>query len=317
MTTATTTAPTAPTDRERWLAERRKGLGGSDMAAILAPTKRRNAIDVYLDKQGVPKPPEKNEKAMRRGQRLESLVLEEYAEVGVPDLHVEVVPHLIVPHPKFPELLASPDALDRDPDSADPGEPIEAAPIIGGADAKTAVGIAAGDYGPEGTDEVPDGVAIQCRWYMEILDVEWWDVAALIAGQYAFEFRFYRLERDRKFGEFLIETGRRFWRDFVVAGKMPPADYHERHADRLFPESQGKRLELASESVVDAMRRFAEADAAKKAADADRESARAYLKSVMAEAERLDVPSVGRVTWKTNKAGVRPMRVTVAEGGAS
>ena len=39
-------------DRESWLRERRRGIGGSDIGAILGLNKYRSPLDVYLDKIG-------------------------------------------------------------------------------------------------------------------------------------------------------------------------------------------------------------------------------------------------------------------------
>ncbi|MGM9936457.1 MAG: YqaJ viral recombinase family protein, partial [Candidatus Ornithomonoglobus sp.] len=36
--------------REDWLRERKKGIGGSDAAAILGMNRYRSAFDVYADK---------------------------------------------------------------------------------------------------------------------------------------------------------------------------------------------------------------------------------------------------------------------------
>ena len=42
----------AVAERAAWLAERRSGIGGSDIAAILGLSPWKTAVDVWLDKTG-------------------------------------------------------------------------------------------------------------------------------------------------------------------------------------------------------------------------------------------------------------------------
>ena len=42
--------------REEWLAYRRKGIGGSDVAAVLGVSPFRTARDLYYDKLGIAAP---------------------------------------------------------------------------------------------------------------------------------------------------------------------------------------------------------------------------------------------------------------------
>ena len=49
--------------REQWLADRRKGIGGSDIGAILGLSPYRTLMDVFLDKRGETQP-KGNEQAM-------------------------------------------------------------------------------------------------------------------------------------------------------------------------------------------------------------------------------------------------------------
>lgn len=65
--------------REQWLAERRKGIGGSDAAAILGLSPWATAVTVWLDKTGrTAQTPANN--AMRIGTELENLVATLYCE---------------------------------------------------------------------------------------------------------------------------------------------------------------------------------------------------------------------------------------------
>lgn len=65
--------------REQFLLDRKKGIGGSDCAAILGISPWRTALDVYNDKISPDVSDEPNED-MKRGIRAERYVLEEYVE---------------------------------------------------------------------------------------------------------------------------------------------------------------------------------------------------------------------------------------------
>lgn len=64
-------------DREQWLEERKKGIGGSEAAAIMGLDKNRSALAVYLDKIGEGVSVEENER-MHWGTMLEEQIALEY-----------------------------------------------------------------------------------------------------------------------------------------------------------------------------------------------------------------------------------------------
>lgn len=66
-------------ERTAWLAERRTGLGGSDIAKIFGLSKWGSAVDVYLDKKGL-KEDEPESEAMKLGTYLEPYVAERFME---------------------------------------------------------------------------------------------------------------------------------------------------------------------------------------------------------------------------------------------
>jgi hypothetical protein len=72
-------ASTRDMTREQWFEERRKGIGGSDAAAVAGLSRYRTPIQVYMEKLGLIDPPEENE-AMYWGKKLEDLVAEEFSQ---------------------------------------------------------------------------------------------------------------------------------------------------------------------------------------------------------------------------------------------
>lgn len=85
-------------NKEDWLKERKKYIGGSDIAAILGQSKFATAVDVYLSKKSN-SIEQKNNPAIEWGQYLEDAVARAYSD----KTGFRVVRHeeLIV-HPEYP-----------------------------------------------------------------------------------------------------------------------------------------------------------------------------------------------------------------------
>jgi len=83
--------------REQFLRDRRRYLGGSDLAAILGVDEYKTALDVYNEKLGLVMPFEGNRQT-ERGQKLEDVAAREYAEKTGRKLHRRST-ELI--HPKY------------------------------------------------------------------------------------------------------------------------------------------------------------------------------------------------------------------------
>lgn len=76
---------------------------------------------------------------------------------------------------------------------------------------------AAGDYGQPGTDEVPAHEWIQCQVGMALANLPAWDLVPIIDGRV----RIYSINRDSARASSMIETACRWWRDHVIAERMP------------------------------------------------------------------------------------------------
>jgi putative phage-type endonuclease len=95
-----------PTNTNEWLALRSKGIGGSDISAILGLTKWKTPLEVYLEKTGQAAPVEEND-SMRRGKILEKLVIDRF---GREEENITIsAPNWIYPHPKKDFIFGSPD----------------------------------------------------------------------------------------------------------------------------------------------------------------------------------------------------------------
>ncbi len=97
--------------REEWLAYRRKGIGGSDAAAVLGISPFRTGVDLYYDKLGQSvEDDEQNWVAKEMGAQLEDLVARIFAKKT--GLAVCPMP-VMFQHAEHPWMLADVDRLGR------------------------------------------------------------------------------------------------------------------------------------------------------------------------------------------------------------
>ena len=212
---------------DEWLEQRRKGIGGSDVAGILGVSKWSSPIKVYMDKIGELPPVEDNE-AMYWGRVQEEIVAKEFELRSGMKVRRSNVIHQ---HPKYPWMLANVDRL-----------------IIGqkaGLECKTASSYLLDAW--EG-DQVPDAYLLQCMHYMEVLGYDEWWIAALIGGN---RFVYKKIERDQELIDLIVEKEAEFWQR--VENRTPP-DFDGSEASgvllsKLYPEEkEGSVLELPSKA---------------------------------------------------------------------
>lgn len=108
------------TNRDEFLAERRSGIGGSDIAHVFSLEPYYCARLLWYQKRGTD--PDRGSafevtQAMIRGQKLEDLVAEEYAERTGRRIEAAPVAH----HPDFPQWMCHRDFIVYRKDRPDPG----------------------------------------------------------------------------------------------------------------------------------------------------------------------------------------------------
>jgi putative phage-type endonuclease len=208
------------TTREDWLAERRTGIGGSDVAAILGLSRWKTPLDVYLDKTGQ-LPPQPESEPMRWGTLLEPVILGEFAARH--GIRVER-PHGIQRHAERPWMLASLDGWAPD------------LPAV--VECKTAR--SADGWGDTGTGEIPAYYQTQVAHYLAVTGAAVAFVPVLIGAS---DFRVYQVERDDGFISDLQAAEEAFWHDHVLAG-IPPGPINAADAARLWARDNGETLEV-------------------------------------------------------------------------
>ncbi len=219
---ATAIASTLDMDRNEWLNTRSKGLGGSDMGAVLGLNPYASPLDVYLDKIGEAPEQEDND-AMYWGRTLEDIVAQEYVNRTGRKVRRR---NAVLQHPDHPELLAN---LDRE--------------IVGGGILECKTALYPDGWGDAGTDQVPNHYLIQTVHYMAITGAEYADLAVLIGGR---DFRIYHIARDQELIDYVVHAGVEFWNEHVVPRVSPPPRTAEDML-KAFPRDNGASIQASIE----------------------------------------------------------------------
>lgn len=266
--------------REEWLAWRRRGIGGSDAAAIWGLHPYKSALQVYLEKIGEITEEEAGEAAYW-GTVLEDVVAREFSlRTG---LKVQRR-NAILAHPQYPWMIANVDRFVLDPQRG-----------RGVLECKTASAYRADEW--EG-DRIPDHYAIQVHHYLTVTGLSYGYIAVLVGGN---RFRYKLIERDEEICRMLIEREREFWQ-LVESRTPPPLDGSPAASDLLdllYPAESTRPQEITlPPTALDLIAEYEAAKAEAKAAATRAEEAANKLKAMLGEFES---GAVGdrRVIWKT------------------
>ena len=265
---------------------RGKGIGGSEVAAILGMDARRDAFAVYADKLGLLQRAAPTGR-MLWGKRIERVIADAYSdETGRP--HQWCDETRVSPARSW--QVYSPDAFVID--LSEGRLPM----TVGGLDAKNVAWDQSATWGEPGTDVVPDSIALQCQWYCSAAELPWWDVAALFGGN---DLRIYRVNRDAEIEAVLLEETERFWRDHVLA-HVPPSPGSSTATTEALKKMYPRNVEacrFATPEEGEILARLKAAREASDAADAEKEAAENAIKLAIGESEGL-IHGPIKVTWK-------------------
>lgn len=190
-----------------WLAARRTGIGGSDVAAVVGISKYAGPTRVYYDKLGVLG--DQDNAAMEWGRRLEDAVRGKFADEH-PEFHVRVGPGLVA-HADRRWQLATIDGLAAEHTDGDAVALVEVKTGSRNTD----------EWGDEDTDEVPLNYVCQTTWYMDVFGLPVAYLAVLLDGR---DYREYVIEYDPVLAEKLRGHCAAFWHHHVLAQVPPLAD---------------------------------------------------------------------------------------------
>ncbi len=265
--------------RDKWLAARRQGLGGSDAAAVMGLNPHKSPMELYIEKtsQDTPDTSAPSEAAYW-GTVLEAPVAAHYAELH-PEVRVRKNNHILIAS-DAPFMLAN---VDREIHT-DSGETY-------GLEIKTA-GVNSRRMWDDG--DVPPQYVVQVQHYMAVTGWPKFVVAALIGGQDYVE---REIARDEEIIAAIRSKEKEFWTG-VENGIAPEWDGSEsawQVLKAMYPASSGAielpsslREDLEAYIALDAVRKEAERGA--KDLKTRIEALRQKIAAAMGSAERGTMP---------------------------
>ena len=208
--------------RPEWLEYRRKGLGGSDAAAVLNISPFRTARDLYYDKLGVVTADDQaNWVALEVGNLLEPLVARIFAKKTGLKIYQR---KCMFQHPQYPWMLADLDYLVELPDGT--------TAIL---EIKTTNYNAKDKWWYNGEEIVPVYYETQGRHYMAVMNLNRVYYCCLY-GNNEDEAIIRRIDRDMTYELELIALEQDFWENNVLTRLPPP--YLEDDGDLILESLQ-------------------------------------------------------------------------------
>jgi putative phage-type endonuclease len=274
--------------KEDWLEWRKKGIGGSDVAAICGLSRYKSALAVYLDKLGEIPPIEDNPK-MSAGRRLEPLIAEWFTE----ETGIRVMQqHSIFQHKQHPFMLAN---IDRW--------------VIGenaGLEIKNTGEYSRNDWFDGQTEIIPTEYQLQANHYMAILGAEKWYMAVLIGG---WDFQWRVIERDEALIKSLITIEKAFWEDHVLAKNPPSVTAQDTDLmNHMYPSSKPSSIDL-SESYYELIKNLLDTKRTLKTAEEAHKDAKNKVKQIIGDHELAFWQGEKMFSWKTDAKGSRVFKI--------
>lgn len=263
-------------EREKWLAHRNLGLGGSDAAIVVGLNKWKAPFQLWLEKTEQTEPEDLSDNEyIHWGNVLEEVVAKEFCE----RTGKKVRRQGLVQSDEHPFMLASVDRM-----------------VVGenaGLECKTANGFAAKMW--DG-DEVPDSYYVQCQHYMAVTGCERWYIACLIGGNH---FVWKEIPRNEDDIKALIEAEEKFW-SFVLTKTMPPVDGSaiEVLGERFHGGS--KEAIILPSDALEIVNRYIDIGEQIKTLESAQNDLKAKLMNMMGDNE-VGMSGDYKVTWATRK----------------
>jgi putative phage-type endonuclease len=286
---------------DQFSAQRRGGVGGSDISAIAGINPWKSALTLYYEKRGELPDTEESE-AMYWGKRLESTIAEEAAQrLG---LEIAEVPYILA-HPEHDCHRAQIDRLILD---SERGNGVLEVKNMGHWSSQKV-------RESEGEDAIPDHYLLQVQWQLHVTGLSWGVFAALMGGS---EFRSYEVQRDDTLIAGLVKLADDFWR-CVQNGTPPAADGSDSTTATLkqvyaTPE-QGKQITLSGEfdSVIaeraELTRKISELSERKKELDNQIKLAMGDAETALCGPWRLTLKAVNKKEYTVKASTYRELRV--------
>lgn len=201
--------------RDGWLEGRTKGIGGSEISAVIGCNPYMDNVTLWEYKTGRRKPEDISDKPYVQYGVAAEYHLRELFKLDFPEYRVEFTENNSFRNDKYPWALASLDGWLTDPDGRK-----------GVFEAKTTE-ILQLMQREKWSDRIPDNYFCQCLFYMAVAEAEFCILKAqlktIFDGVPYLQTRHYKIERAdvQEDIDYLMAEGGKFWR-YVETDKRPP-----------------------------------------------------------------------------------------------
>lgn len=185
-------------DKLQWLKERQKGIGGSDVGAIMGVSRWKSAFEVYVDKiEEITEVSESSESSYF-GNVLEEVVAREFSSRTGKKVRKD---NRQLVHKTHEFMMGN---IDRR--------------IVGENSILECTTVNAFKAKEWDGEEIPPSFILQCQHYMEVMGADNCYIAALIGGQ---RFVHKEIKRDEELISMIVEAEKDFWINHVEK-RIPP-----------------------------------------------------------------------------------------------
>lgn len=201
-------------DREAWLKNRTRGIGGSDISAVLGLNPYKTNVDLWLEKTGQITPEDISQKPyVKYGTQAEPL-LRELFKLDFPQFSVEYVENNSFTNTKYPWAVASLDGWLTDADGR-----------RGVWECKT-TNILQSMQKEKWRNQIPMNYYCQCLFYMAVIEADFCVLKAqlktMFDGVPYLQTKHYFIERSevQEDIDYMMQKGSEFW-ESVQSGQRP------------------------------------------------------------------------------------------------
>ena len=260
---------------------RNKGIGGSEVAAILGLDEYSSPYKVWLSKTGRESSNVDN-KYTQAGIILEDAVSKFFeSKTDYRIIKASAKSETLI-HPKYPFAFGTPDRRYFRSTSVGKG-------IL---ECKTT---------QHAYDDVPQKWFIQLQWYLGIVGYNFGSVAWLERG---LDFKYKEFEYDPQFFEYLVQAAERFWTENVVKD-VPPEAIDVNDIQLMYRKHTDGVVVEASEEMAAAYEELVRVRTAIKTLDEEKNKLEDAIKFTMREAESVMSKGKPLFTWKSSKASTK------------
>lgn len=249
-------------NREQFLLDRKKGIGGSDVASILGVSPFRTALEVYQDKTSPELALDEPTEDMQRGVRVEKYILQEYAERSEVQLNTNI-PTIV--DKEYPFMRANIDAM-----------------VIG----QNIVIEAKSTKAPISSWEggIPEYYKAQVAYYAMLTDAEYVEVPVLFSG---WKYACFTYWRDTCYEANIKEAVINFWENHIVKN-IPPKPTSTEELIAAYPVLTNEKTIKADNDIRQKVYQLQEISEQRKELEKKENQLKTQIQGYMGDAGLLD-----------------------------